>query len=160
MRTAPLGCQVSMITLGGVLVGVAGALVIVLLVAGAVWAAWRRRRDATPNSTDAEEGDRLLRVGGGGQEEGPGLRGLRRKVSFWVYNAFLPDLGGGGGGADTGATGGGTGGYGTISGGGASGYGSDGGRGVIGRVDSAESFGSGGLDDGLEERRRRVLERG
>ena len=139
---------------------------IVLLVAGAVWA-WRRGRDATANATDAEEGDRLLGVGGGGGgtegEERPGLGGLRRRVSFWVYNAFLPDSGsggGGGGGADTGAAGGGTGGYGTIEGGGAGGYGSDGSRDVVGRVDSAESFGSGGLDDGLEERRRRILERG
>jgi len=140
MRTAPLGCQVSMITLGGVLIGAAGALVIVLSVAGAVWA-WRRIRRY-------EEGDRLLRVG---------REGLGRRVSFWAYNAFLPDNSGGSGGTDAAA-----GGYGTMGGGEAGGYGSDEGRGggVIRRVDSTESFGGGGLDDGLEERRRRVLERG
>lgn len=144
MRTAPLGCQVSMITLGGILAGAAGALVIVLLVAGAFWA-WRRRR-----RHDAEEGDRLLRAG---------REGLGRRVSFWAYNTFLPDNSGG---TDAAAA---AGGYGTISGAGAGGggYESDEGRGggaVIGRVDSAQSFGGGGLDDGLEERRRRVLERG
>ncbi|PUU82810.1 hypothetical protein B9Z19DRAFT_1074017 [Tuber borchii] len=156
MRTAPLGCQVSMITLGGVLIGAAGALVIVLLVASAVWAWIRRRHDATTaDATDAEEGDRLLRFG---------REGLGRRVSFWAYNTFLPDNGGGGGGGGTDAA---AGGYGTIGGAGGAGTGgydgSDGGRGgggVIGRVDSAQSFGSGGLDDGLEERRRKVLERG
>ncbi|PWW74235.1 hypothetical protein C7212DRAFT_365193 [Tuber magnatum] len=144
-----------MITLVGVLVGAVGALVVALLVAGTVWAC-RRRRDATANAADAEEGDGLL------GEERPGLEGLGRRVSFWVYNAFVP----GGSGVDTGA-GGGAGGYGTMSGGGTGGYGSDGTRGSggssggggIGRVDSAESFGGGGLDGGFEERRRRVLER-
>ncbi|KAG0639717.1 hypothetical protein HOY80DRAFT_66134 [Tuber brumale] len=164
MRTAPLGCQVSMITLGGVLVGVVSALVIVLLVAGAIWT-WRRRRGATADAADAEEGDGLLGASGRGGTEGegrPGLEGLRRRVSFWVYNAFLP----GRVGADTGA-GSGAGRYGTMSGGGAGGYGSDGssgsrggsGGGGVERVDSTESFGSGGLDGGFEERRR-VLERG
>ncbi|RPA97637.1 hypothetical protein L873DRAFT_1099532 [Choiromyces venosus 120613-1] len=148
MRTAALGCHVSMITVAGVLAGMAGTLALVLLIAGAVWL-WRRS-DYDPNSEEEEGGERrglLSAVGAPGDDaEGEGeRRGLGRRVSFWVYNAFLPGSEG-----PVGAAGG--------------GYGSDGsggsGGGGIRRVDSAESFGSGGLDSGLEERRRRVLERG